>query len=285
VVSSKKLGRGLASLLSERATSMEDFAPEEVYQAPLDEIAPNPYQPRDQAEGPELEPLVNSVRTHGVIQPLLVRRTESGYQIVAGERRWRAAQKAGLEVVPVVVRDADEDDMLALALVENLQRKDLNPIEKARAFKSLLERFSLTQAEAAKRLGMDRSTVANMLRLLELPKRIQDCVSRGTISMGHARALLGLSSDEERNALCDRIIREALSVRAVEGMIAARQPLRRRKAKGDDARDAYIRDLEDRFRVRLGCKVNLQRNRQSGRITIYFHNDDDLQRVIEIVGL
>ncbi len=285
MASSKKLGRGLASLLSERAASVEEFAPEEVYQVPLDEIAPNPYQPRVQTDGPELDSLVDSVRTHGVIQPLLVRRMGSGYQLVAGERRWRAAKRADLLTVPVVVRDADEDDMLALALVENLQRKDLNPIEKARAFKALQERFSLTQAEAAKRLGTDRSTVANMLRLLELPKRIQDHVSRGTISMGHARALLALSGDAERNALCDRIIREGLSVRAVEGMIAVQQPSRRRRTKSDDPGDAYIRDLEDRFRVRLGCKVNVQRKRQSGRITIHFHNDDDLQRVMEIVGI
>jgi len=282
VARDKKLGRGLASLLSQ--SEGEDlFLGGQSLELSVGEIEPNPFQPRDGVAQEPLEQLVDSVRQHGVLQPVVVRRAGEGYQVVAGERRWRAAQQAGLATIPTVVRDVSDDDMLVLALVENIQREDLNPIEKARAFEALIDQLDLTQEQAAKRLGMSRPAIANFLRLLDLPKSIQENVSRGTIAMGHARALLALPDRARQEEIAARIVRQGLSVRQVERLVGRK---RRGRAKREPGQiDAHLRDLEDKLRLRLGTKVTIVARGKKGKIIIEFHNDDGLQRVLDVVGV
>jgi ParB family chromosome partitioning protein len=257
-----------------------------IKRAPVASIRPNPAQPRVGFHERDMGELIESVRELGVLQPLLVRPAGDGYELIAGERRLRAAKAAGLEEVPVIERETSNDDMLTLALVENLQRTDLNPIEKARGFKHLIDDYALTQEAAAKRLGKDRSTIANFMRLLDLPEAVQHVVSRGTISMGHARALLGLPHASAQQALALRIENEGLSVRETERIVAnlreARPgPVRRTRR----VKDPHIRDLEDRARRRLGTKVSIDYKNGKGKVTVMFYSDDDLQRFLEALNL
>jgi len=286
VATEKRLGRGLESLLGPAAPE-EARAPGGAHlEVPVEAIRPNPWQPRTGFEEREMSELVESIREVGILQPLAVRRSGAGYEVIAGERRFRAAQILGLATVPAIEREATDDDMLTLALVENLQREDLNPIEKAKGFKQLIERSNLTQEGAARRIGKDRSTVANFIRLLDLPEAVQHVVSRGTITMGHARALLGLSHPSAQQALALRVEEEGLSVREVEHIVSQAGP-RKRKPKAPPApqKPAYIRDLEDRARERLGAKVTIDRKGERGKLTIHFFTDDDFQRVLDALGL
>ena len=284
----KRLGRGLESLLSQ--TAEDTAAPESTpsggaVELPLSAIRPNPMQPRSGFEAREMEDLVESIRSVGILQPLIVRRKGDSYELIAGERRFRAAQMLGLKSVPVVERATTDDEMLTLALVENLQREDLNPIEKGKGFKELIERFDLTQEEASKRIGKDRSTIANFIRLLELPESVQHVVSRGTISMGHARALLGLKHASTQQALALRIEEEGISVREVERIVSQAGPKPKRSKPATPKKSPHIRDLEDRIREHFGAKVNIDRNGRRGKITIHFYSDDDLQRILDVLGL
>lgn len=282
MASDKKLGRGLASLLSSNAE--EELLPAEtVLEVHPKDLKPNPYQPRKAFAPDDLQDLISSVRVHGVLQPVIARRAESGYELVAGERRWRAATELGLPAIPVVVREVPDSDMLTLALVENMQREDLGPIEKGRAFESLIDRFRLTQAQAATRLGFDRSTIANFIRLLDLPEKVQAHVSRGTLSMGHARALLAISSPGRQIELCERIIRDGLSVRDVE-RLTAKKAVKSRRAKSA-RKDPYSRELEDKLRRRLGSKVTIEAKGSRGKVIIQYHGDDDFQRILEVIGV
>jgi len=294
VATERRLGRGLESLLGgeahERfdAANMTGSAGVGGRKIPIAQIRPNPLQPRSAFSERELDELTESIRAVGILQPLMVRRVESGYELVAGERRLRAAKQAGLTEVPVIERQVSDDDMLTLALVENLQREDLNPIEKAKGFKELIEKHSLTQELASKRLGKDRTTIANFIRLLDLPDGVQHVVSRGTISMGHARALLGLPTASAQQALALRIEEEGISVREVERIVAAvrtgaakKQPARRTTAQ----KDAHLRDIEERARQRLGTKVQVEHSGGKGKMIIHFYSDDDFQRVLDILGL
>ena len=286
----KRLGRGLESLLShsqpEEGLAELEGGPSE--QVPVDRIRPNPFQPRRDMAPEKVAELAASIREHGLLQPLLVRHAPEGdgFELIAGERRWRACREAGLESVPVVMVEADDDQALAMALVENLQREDLNPIEKGMAFHEMSERFGLTQEEIAARMGKDRSTVANFMRLLDLPETVRDLVSRGTLNMGHARALLGLKSAQEQVEMCKRVVREDMSVRSVESAVAASKvgkdaPKSPREAK----RSPYLRDLEDRLRDKLGLKVVLDGKGGRGRMVIHFANDGELQAILEALGV
>ncbi len=230
----------------------------------------------------ELDELAASVREKGVITPLLVsRRSDGGYQLIAGERRWRAAQKAGLERVPVVVREATPVEALELALVENIHRTDLNPIEEATAYQHLLEQSGATQEELAKRLGKDRSSVTNMLRLLRLPKGIQQDVMEGRLSMGHARILAGFKDHSAQKALRDAILKRDLSVRQTEALARrAKTPPVGTPASGSH-RDPYVRSLEERLKRSLGTKVEIRKRGARGRITLHFYSDEDLDRLLE----
>jgi len=289
VAGSKRLGRGLESLLSQGALDGAlPEAPASAESVPLDQIRPNRFQPRDDIGPQELSELAASIREHGVLQPVVVRPAAEGvgYELIAGERRWRAAREAGIDAIPVVVRDISDDDALTLALVENLQREDLNPVEKARAFRDMSEKFGLTQEEIAKRAGKDRSTIANFMRLLDLPDGILELVSRGTIAMGHARALLAVKLPQHQMQLCERIVREELSVREVERRVASLDVHKSKKKKALGAKlDAHLRDLEDRMRERLGLKVSLDARGHRGKVTIHYQSDDELQRLLEVLGI
>jgi len=254
-----------------------------VLEIPVNQVHPNPSQPREDFDPDALAELVESITRNGVLQPILVRQDAEGYQLIAGERRWRAAVQAGMATIPAIVRRASENESLELSLVENIQRQDLNAIEEAKAYKELIERFALTQDEAAARLGKKRSSIANMLRLLDLPQDIQDAVSRGTLSMGHARALLALPDRTEQRRLAARIQREDLSVRHTERLVSDR--LRRARARPPDEqpKPPNIIDLEGKLRNALGTRVTIVQHKrdQHGKVVIDFFSDDDFHRVLE----
>ena len=276
-----RLGRGLDAILGGVA---EAPAPgQRILDLPVRDIHPNPNQPRADFDPDALAELAESIRRNGVLQPIIVRSGDDGYQLIAGERRWRAAVQAGLPAIPAIIRTATDNESLELALIENIQRQDLNPIEQARAYKDLIERFALTQEEAASRLGKKRSSIANLLRLLDLPQDIQDAVSRGTLTMGHARALLGLTDRAEMRRLSARIQRDDLSVRMTERIVADR--LRRAKPtrSPDGPKAPHIVDLEAKLRTSLGTRVTISHNKnlKKGRIVIDFFSDDDFHRLLE----
>ncbi len=270
------LGRGLASLIPQREPATA--APTEI---PLARIRRNPYQPRQRVEQEALEQLAASIAEHGVIQPVLVTETLDGYQLVAGERRVRAAQMAGLERIPAVIRQLADHAQLELALVENIQRTDLDPIEEAHAFRQLIDEFGFTQEQLAARFGRARSTVANTLRLLETDPRIQAAVSDGTITEGHARALAGLPPTHQAQLL-DIVVSRELSVRQTEELV-------RRLRDGDPERpkqraqeaDPDLERVEEDLRRSLGTKVSLMRSRRGGRIVIEYYSDEELGRLYE----
>ena len=277
----KALGKGLSALIP-GANRLEE-GEEQYFQCPIEALEPNPSQPRQDFSPSELEELVNSVREKGIITPLLVSRTQTGYQLIAGERRWRAAQKAGLERIPVVVREATPTESLELALIENIHRKDLNAIEEALAYRKLLEETGVTQDSLAKRLGKDRSSVTNLVRLLKLPATIQKDLIDGRLHMGHARILAGLDTSEEQNVLRDEIVKKGLSVRQSEALAKRRKSVAPSKErKGADV-DYYLRSLTDKLKRSLGTKVDINRKGGKGRISIYFYSDEELDRILDLL--
>jgi len=275
----RKLGRGLDFLLSGTAEASGD----EVRLLDLARIRPNPYQPRREFRPEELEELAASIREHGLLQPIVVRSADGDYEIVAGERRFRACQRLGLATIPALVRTADDTQMLELALIENIQRENLNAIEEARAYQAYVQRLDLTQEQVAQRLGKSRSTVANMLRLLDLPGDVQELVSRGTLSMGHARAILAVSDAEAQRTLARRIETEGLSVRDIERL--AREwgaaPRASDTAPVATERSAHVIDIERQLADRLGTKVSIRDRLGHGRISIDYYSAEDLERLLE----
>ncbi|WP_448594850.1 ParB/RepB/Spo0J family partition protein [Thermoflexus hugenholtzii] len=269
------LGKGLEALLpaGESAGLLE---------VPIEAIAPNPHQPRRQIDEAELEELAQSIREHGLLQPLIVTQTQADpprYTLIAGERRWRAAQRAGLTTVPVVVREVAPQQMLELALVENLQRADLNPIEEAQAYRYLIEQFGLTHEEVARRVGRSRATITNALRLLQLPPSIQAHLMEGRITEGHARALLMLPHPAQQEMVLRRILEEGLSVRATEALarrLQGQRPARRKTA----SLPPGLAELEGRLRQALGTKVRLSHHRKGGRIVIYYYSEEELEALL-----
>ena len=274
-----RLGRGLDSLVSAepRVATAPPPAPVSVTkQAPVpgniqflsvDDIQPNPHQPRSQIDPSELSGLVDSLRTSGLLQPILTRKHGSSFQLIAGERRWRAARQAGLKTIPAVVREASDDDMLELALVENIQRSDLNPIDRAAAYAGYLSRLSLTQEQASHRLGQDRATIANYVRLLELDEQVREMLAQGKISMGQARALLALPDPAEQRRLAKMVVAKNLSVRRTEDLVREikRQASPQTKPVESLARQANLRELEDKLSHRLGRKVRIRCRAKSGK--------------------
>ena len=277
----KALGKGLSALIPET----EGFGAGGVrfFQCPIEMIEPNPYQPRQTFEGEELEDLARSVKEQGILTPLLVSKTEKGYRLIAGERRWRAAQKAGLARVPAVVRETTPAQSLELALIENIHRKDLNPIEEAMAYSRLLENTGATQESLAIRLGKDRATIANTLRLLKLPTSIQKDLMEGRLSMGHARVLAGLKDGLEQKAMRDEIIRKDLSVRQIEALVKkrSRSGSARTRPRG---KDQYLQSLADSLKNSLGTKVEIRKRGKQGSILIHFYSDEELDRLLEVLG-
>ncbi len=276
------LGRGLAALIPERPTSQGG-----AIEIPIAGIRPNPNQPRRHFDPAELATLAASIREHGVLQPILVTETIDGYQLVAGERRVRAAAEAGLDRIPAIVRHLDERSQLEFALIENLQREDLDPIEAAHGFRQLVNVFGFTHEDIAARVGRARSTVANTLRLLDLAEVVQTAIADGRVSEGHGRALGGLSVDHQDHVL-GAVIEQDLSVRQTEELVRRlREP---KPATGPEAspstpQDADLERVEEELRRALGTKVSLARSRRGGRIVIEFYSDEELSRLYErLVG-
>lgn len=284
----KKLGKGLDYLLGEAlgapAEPVATAAPSSS-EVPIKSVRPNPFQPRKVWEAAEVEELAASIREQGLIQPIVVRKSGDGYQIVAGERRFRAYQQLGKETIPAVVREVDDRAMLEVALVENLQRKDLNPMEKAQAFKALIDRFRLTHEAVSTRLGLDRSTVTNFLRLLDLPEMIRDAVSRGTISMGHARCLVGLASPGEQLVLAKRIEREGMSVRKLEKLVQNLKAPARDVPETTSTSLAVVKEQEERLRRHFETKVKVRMGKGRGAVIIEFYSLDDFDRIVGKMGL
>jgi len=260
-------------------THTPDARPGPYVEIDLDRIDPNPAQPRQRFPEVDLEELAASIAHQGVVQPILVRRRDGRYQLVAGERRLRASQRAGLRKIPAVVREVADDKMLELSLVENIQRAELDPIEEARAFKRLTEELGVTQADVAERLGKDRSTISNSLRLLNLAESIQSALRDGTLSPGHARALLSMPEGKGREALARRIVARGLSVREAE-RLASIKPGGAAK-KPEPAADPNTRAAEERFMRALGTRVRIRRKGPGGTVEVAFHNEEELQRIFE----
>lgn len=277
----KALGKGLEALIPDRP---REAAGGLVRELSVNEIHRNEEQPRSRFDDRTMRELAASIRTYGVVQPVVVRQLATGaYVLVAGERRLRAARLAGLDVVPAIIRDVDETGALELALVENLQREDLNPIDEARGYESLMELSGATQAEVAERVGRDRSTVANCVRLLELPPEVQDMLSEGELSAGHGRALLGLGTSDEIRAGAKKAASRGLSVREVEAL--ARGGKRRKKvSRKQRTEDPVLRDWEERLQRTLGTQVRIERMGTEGTIRIEYYSDEDLERILEALG-
>jgi ParB family chromosome partitioning protein len=284
------LGKGLSALIPDTQLAPPQPGPlPGVLELEVDRLAPNDYQPRLNIDDARLEQLAASIRANGVIQPIVVRKVDDGYRIIAGERRWRAARLAGLTRVPVVVKevagDATEQRVLQMALVENIQRDDLNPIDEAKAYRRLADEFNLTQDAIASAVGKDRATVANTLRLLKLPADVQDLVASGELSMGHARALLALPGDQSQRQIAREVKARGLSVRETEALVkrelegASRESRTARPAA--PAADVHTRAAEDKLKLQLGTRVRIKRKGKGGRIEIDFTSEDELIRIYE----
>lgn len=275
------LGRGLGALI-------DDFSASESTQAvtslPLQKVEPNPNQPRHRFDEEELQALADSISEHGILQPLAVRKMEGGfYQIIAGERRWRAARLAGLQEVPVVVVEADDKTVMELALIENLQRQDLNPMEEAEGYRVLTEEYGLTQEEAAARVGKSRPAVANALRLLALPDEVRELVEKGELSAGHARAILSLPTKAKQKTAAQRILALRLSVRQAEAMCKRLAAEEKKPEPPKHTGVDYVAECEKALSRRLDRKVRIVNGKRKGRFELEFYGEDDLQRLYEIL--
>jgi len=257
---------------------------ERVIPLPVDRIVPGRFQPRTQFEEAALEELAESLRRHGVVQPVVVRPVADGYELIAGERRWRAAQRARLATIPAIVRHCSHQEALELALIENLQREEIGPLDAARAFQRLIDEFGYTAARIAERTGKSRSTVANSLRLLRLPPTVQRQLESGALTEGHARALLGVDDPRLQEELAEYAVRNGLSVRELERRVRTWQRRARpRHTAPPDPSQPLIADLEDRLRRRLGTRVSLTYRQGRGTLTLEFYSDDDLERLLALL--
>lgn len=278
------LGKGLSALIPALETEGAAAA-QGVVEAPLVSIMPNPHQPRLAIRDQDLVELAASIEEHGIIQPLIVTQVVDGYQLIAGERRWRAARLAGLSSVPVLVKDVAPREMLELALVENLQRADLNPLEEATAYRQLIDEFQLTQDQVARRVGKSRVAVSNTLRLLKSAHAVQEMLLAGKISEGHARALMGLEQTEAQEAALKTVLKQGLNVRQTEKLVRRLLGVDREEQKPARKVSPETRALETSFREALGTKVSLTRGDKGGRVVIHFYSDEELDALYErIVG-
>lgn len=272
----KALGKGLSALFPETVISEDDRG---FFYCPIESISPNPHQPRQNFSDSEMIELANSIKEKGIIQPILVSRAKDGFQLIAGERRWRAAQKAGLDKIPAWIRDASPAEALELALIENIQRKDLNPIEEASAYQEMIQEFNLKQEALSKRIGKDRSTIANFLRLLKLPAIIQQDLIDGQLTTGHARVLVSIESPLVQKEIRDLTIKKSLSVRQIEALV--KKTLAKKPESPKNEKDYYIESLAKDLQKSLGTKVAIKRKGEKGRIIIEFYSDEDLGRLID----
>jgi ParB family chromosome partitioning protein len=260
---------------------------ERVQRVALNRIQPCSLQPRKKFSDETLRELADSIKEQGIVQPLIVRERNGKFELIAGERRWRASQLLGLAEVPVIVREADDRSVLELALIENLQRENLNPLEEAQGYSQLIEQFQLKQEEVATKVGKSRAVVANALRLLKLSPAIQEFIRDGALSVGHAKVILGLGTEKQQKVAAQRILKEGLNVRQTETLVARLQTPSTAKASGGGplVSDANVVDVENRLRERFGTKVRLKYSQGKGSVEISFFNDDDLERILQIVGV
>jgi ParB family chromosome partitioning protein len=282
----RALGKGLDALIPDIAHPVETddaSVQQPFFECDIDQIQPNRYQPRSHFSTEELNQLSESIRSQGVLQPLLVRQSDMGYELVAGERRLRAAKMAGLRQVPVVVKDVSDSEMLEMSIVENIQRENLNPIEEAEAYHRLITEFGLTQEQASGRVGKSRSAVANFLRLRQLPDQIKKSISEGRISMGHARALLGAEQPAQQNAVWRAIINKELSVRQTEALVKRlRDSSTTEKQIPETSEDRHLAGVADSLSRRFGTKVQIKRRGKKGKLEIEFYSTDDLNRLLDL---
>jgi ParB family chromosome partitioning protein len=299
------LGRGLGALLGGSPIAKPSLQPSALTAAPvsapavengervqrvaLDRVHPCPFQPRKEFSAEALRELADSIREQGIVQPLIVRETPQGFELIAGERRWRAAQLIGLTDVPVIVREADDRAVLELALIENLQRENLNAMEEAQGYAQLVQQFQLKQDEVAAKVGKSRASVTNALRLLKLPEPVQEQLREGRLTVGHAKVILGLESGKQQQLAANRILHEGLNVRQTEELVARLQTREDgaipRSSVQLPARDAHLTDLENRLRERLGTRIRLKYTQGKGALEIAFFSDAELQRVLDILGV
>lgn len=289
------LGKGLGALIKKNqgTNSASELEPSDdsprVRDIPIENVVPSPLQPRNQFIDAPLDDLVESIRQHGIIQPLIARLVDGKYELIAGERRWRASKKLGLTTVPVIERAASDRDVLEMALIENLQREDLNPIEEAAGYVRLAKEFSLKQEEIATRVGKSRASIANAMRLLDLHTDIQSNLAQGQISVGHAKAILALKDADSQKLATDQIIRRKLNVRAAEkltqSLLANQNALSDPKKVEPRELDIHVRELTKRLQEHLATHVAIQHSAKKGRIEIEYYGNDDLERILDILKL
>ena len=273
------LGRGLGALIPDY--SMSEVETSGAVELKIIDVEPNKDQPRKQFDLQKLDSLTSSIKIHGVIQPILVVRKDDRYQIIAGERRWRAAKNAGLKVIPAIIREYDETTVMEVALIENLQREDLNPVEEAQGYHSLMEKFNMTQEKISERVGKSRSAVANALRLLNLAKDILTMLEKGEITGGHAKAILSLSSKSQQLELAKLIVSKGMSVRDTENYVKMLGKPKIDKPKTDTELSRYISNLENDVSHQVGTKVKIHHNNGKGKIEIQYYSNDDLERLLQ----
>jgi ParB family chromosome partitioning protein len=277
---SKRLGKGLDALIPALSINDDD----KIVEISVTQLRANPYQPRKHFDEESIAELADSIKEHGVIQPIIVRAVLKGYEIIAGERRWRAAQQCGLATIPAVIRNFSDEQVMEIALIENIQREDLNPIEVAAAYQNLIDTFSLTQEELSMKVGKSRSHIANFLRLLQLPASVKELVSRGTLSMGHARAIAGLKNEKDILELTKRTIDEGWSVRELEEAIRKLEGQKKKQPKPKrKTRDPYLQALEEDLQEYLRTTVKIKPNKDRGKIEIMYYSKDDLQRLLDVL--
>ncbi|ATP42310.1 chromosome partitioning protein ParB [Solibacillus sp. R5-41] len=276
----KGLGKGIDALFREESVHMED----QVQQIALTKILENPFQPRKIFDETAITELSASIIEHGIIQPIIVRKKGRKYEIVVGERRFRAAKQAGLVEIPAIVKDFDEQQMMEVAILENLQREDLTPIEEADAYNSLINQLNFTQEDLAKRLGKSRPHIANLIRLLQLPEEIRELVNSGQLSMGHGRALLGLKNKRRIPEIAKKVIKDQLNVRQLEKLIQILNDDVSRETE-KEKKDVHVQATESQLREYFGTQVQIKKVKNKGKIEIEFYSDDDLHRILEILKL
>ncbi|KYG29657.1 ParB/RepB/Spo0J family partition protein [Alkalihalobacillus trypoxylicola] len=277
----KRLGKGLNAFFPGEEETQES----KVEEISLTEIRPNPYQPRKTFSDESIQELATSIKENGILQPITVRKTIKGYEIVVGERRFRAAEVASLKTVPVIIKELSEEKMMELALIENLQREDLNPIEEAVAYEKLMEHLKVTQEQLAKRIGKSRPHIANHIRLLHLPKVVQQFISDGKLSMGHGRALLGLKDKQKISPLLEKVLQDKLSVREVEQLVQKLNTnVSRETKKKESSLTPFLKERQDLLKAHFGTAVTIKPGKKKGKIEIDYYSDDDLERILQLMN-
>jgi ParB family transcriptional regulator, chromosome partitioning protein len=281
----KALGKGINALIPDFERGVPEVEPSAARVLLVDEISPNPLQPRSHFDDKKLEELITSIKEHGVLQPVVVQKAESGYELIVGERRWRASQKLGLKKIPAVIREVSEAESLEIAIIENIHRHDLNPMEEAEAYSRLANEFALTQEMIAKKVGKSRTSVANTLRLLKLSRNIKEDLISEKISMGHARTLLGLENSKQMEILRKDILKQDLTVRQTEDRVNKLKTGSESKPVPSTAKkDIFIKDLEKELARRLGTKVAISPQTNGGKLIVTYYSDDDLERIQGLMG-